>query len=179
MFIYTIFHVLKLAVALAWKAARLLVFITDFNTVKYMTLISPDWHNVHTTFNEEWWNIPKVKWLDVQWFYVILQPTSSLGKKMNKNQTKLVYKTYDIKNAFQWIFFEYRKETPTSDNSLSNISFLKNVDVPDVLTEVACTPAQVEGPGNSNSFLDLKTTLDSRLYHALVECIHHHQQTLQ
>jgi len=98
---------------------------------------------------------------------------------MNKNQTQLVYKAYDIKNSFQLIFFEYRKKTPTSENFLSNTSFVESADGPDVLTEVACTPSKVEGPGNCNGFLDSEATLDSKIYRALVECIHHHQQTLQ
>ena len=98
---------------------------------------------------------------------------------MNKNQAKLVYIAHDVKISFQRIFFEYRKGTPTSANFLSNISFVKSADGPDVLIKVARTPSQVEGPGNSNGFLDSKTTLDSRIYRALVECIHHHQQTLQ
>jgi hypothetical protein len=77
------------------------------------------------------------------------------------------------------MFFEYRKKTPTSENFLSNISLVKSADGPDVLTKKTCTPSQVEGPGNSNGFLDSKATFDSRIYRALVECIHHHQETLQ
>ena len=96
-----------------------------------------------------------------------------------KNYTKLVYKAYDIKNSFQLTFFEYRKKTPTSENFLSNISFVKSADGPDVLTEVTCTASQVEGSENSNGFLDSKATFDSGINRALVECIHHHQQTLQ
>jgi hypothetical protein len=77
------------------------------------------------------------------------------------------------------MFFECRKKTPTSENFLSNISLVKSADGPDVLTEVTCMPLQVEGPGNSKGFLDSKATFDFRIDRALVECIHHHQQTLQ
>ena len=110
---------------------------------------------------------------DFKWFY---KPALSLEKK-KLDKTRL--QSVDIKNSFQYVFFEYRKKTPTSENFVPNILFVNSADGPDVLTVVPCTASQVEGSGNSNGFLDSKATLDSGIYRALVECIHHHQQTLQ
>jgi hypothetical protein len=59
------------------------------------------------------------------------------------------------------------------------MSFVKSTDGSDDQAEEANGSSEVERPENAKGFLDLKATFDSMIYSSVVECIRHHQQTLQ